>query len=90
MSGGVGIVGLGVGGVLGLMAKSQDNTAATETGPAHHSDSASAVSKGNVATAVCAVGGALVATGAVLWLTAPKATTAVGLNATGITFRGSF
>jgi hypothetical protein len=90
VAGAVGAAGLGVGGALGLMAKSQDNTAAGETGAAHHTDSVSAVSKANLATGVFIGGGALVATGVVLWLTAPGAKAAVGVNGSGITFAGSF
>jgi hypothetical protein len=90
VAGGLGVVGLGVGGALGLMAKAQDNTAAGETGPAHHTDSVSAVSKANVATGVFIAGGALAATGVVLWLTAPGAKAAVGFNGSGITIAGSF
>jgi hypothetical protein len=90
VAGGVGVVSLGLGGALGLIAKAQDNTAAGETGPAHHTDSASAVSKANVATGVFIAGGALAATGVVLWLTAPAAKASVGFNGSGFTVAGSF
>ena len=90
VAGGLGVAGLGVGGAVGLVAKAQDNTAAGETGAAHHNDSASAVSKGNIATGAFIAGGVLVATGVTLWLTAPNATTSVGVNGSGVTVLGRF
>ena len=62
---GVGVVGMGVGGVLGLAAKSKYTTAQGESGAPRHDDSASAVSTGNVATVVVAAGAVLAAGGLV-------------------------
>jgi hypothetical protein len=85
-----GVVGVGVGGVIGLVAKQQYSTASGESGTARQTDSAHAVSAGNVATVVVCVGGALAAAGLVIWLTAPSAQTSVGTNGTEIFLRGSF
>jgi len=87
---GAGVVGVGVGGVLGLLAKSQYDTATNESGAARHNDSVSAVSAGNVATVVLAVGAGVAAAGAVLWLTAPSTGAAVGTSGTAIFLRGTF
>lgn len=78
---GAGVVGVGVGGILGLLAKSKYDTALGETGAARHNDSATAVSGGDTATVVMAVGGAVAAVGLVVWLTAPS--TSVQLTTTG-------
>lgn len=88
--GGVGLVGAGVGGVLGLVAKSKYNTAAGETGPARQTDSQSAVNTGNVATVVFCVGAAALAAGVVVWLTAPHAAAAVGTNGSEVFVRTRF
>jgi hypothetical protein len=89
---GAGIAGLGVGGALGLVAKASDNTARAETGQARFTDSSNAVSEGNAATVVFAVGGVAVAAGIVLWLTAPKgeATAALGTDGHQIFLTGRF
>jgi hypothetical protein len=89
-SAGLGLVAVGVGGALALEAKSQFDTAETETGPSRHNDSVSAVNAGNVATVVMGVGGALVACGAVLWLTSPSPSTQVGASASEVFVKGSF
>jgi hypothetical protein len=76
--GGAGVVALGVGTVLALGAKSKFNDTAslcngnlcTEEGASMRHD---AVRSGNIATIVGAVGIAAMATGAVLYLTAPSA-----------------
>lgn len=88
--GGAGIVGMGVGGTLGLVAKSHDDTAAGESGIARHQDSLSAVSQGTVATVVVCVGAAVAVTGVVLWLTAPRAPVAVGASGSQLLLRGTF
>jgi serine/threonine-protein kinase len=90
VAGGAGIVALGVGGGVGLVAKSQYNTAKNETGDARKTDADSAVSTGNVATVVVIVGGALAAAGVVLWFTAPTASTQVGTNGHELFVRRSF
>ncbi len=78
--GGAGIVGIGVGTVLGLSAKSTFDDAdaecnadgfCTREGVALRDD---AVSRGNVATVVFGVGSAALIGGAVLWFTAPSET----------------
>jgi hypothetical protein len=90
VAGGVGIVGLGLGTALGLMAISKKNDAqsacpsspcSTEDGSNKWSDAASA---GNVSTVGFIVAGVGVAGAAVLWFTAPsasgEASTQVGLG----------
>jgi hypothetical protein len=74
---GAGGVGLAVGGVMGLIAKSKYNTAQGE-GVGRHADSVSAVDLGNAGTAVVIAGSVLAASGIVLWLTAPRSRTQVG------------
>ena len=44
IGGGVGVAGLALGGVLGILAKSQYDNAEGESGAARHNDSVSAVS----------------------------------------------
>jgi hypothetical protein len=87
---GVGLVGVGVSGVLGLMAKSQFTTAEGETGSQRYNDSGSAVGTGNVATAIVVTGSVLTAAGLIVWLTGPSAKAAVGVNGTGLVIRGRF
>jgi hypothetical protein len=87
---GAGVAGLGVGGILGLVAKSQDSSAASETFPAKHNDSLGASHLADAATIVVGVGGAVAVIGGVLWLTAPRTQTTVGTNGTGIWLRGKF
>jgi hypothetical protein len=87
---GAGVLGMGVGGVLGLAAKSKYTTAQGESGAPRHDDSASAVSTGNVATVVVAAGAVLAAGGLVVWLTAPNAAAQVGIDGTRLLVRGSF
>jgi len=87
---GVGLVGVGVGGLLGLSAKSQWNKANGESMPAAHNDSQSAYDLGNVASVVTIAGGVIAAAGLVVWLIAPSPQTQVGLDGHGLTLRGSF
>jgi hypothetical protein len=87
---GVGLVGVGVGGALGLVANSKFITAKSETGPGRVADSGSAVSLGNVATVVMVAGGVLAVAGAVVWLTAPKDKIAVGMGLGGPIVAGAF
>ena len=70
--GAAGVVGMGVGGFLGLGAKSTYDDASKATGEDRKTRSEDAVSQANLATIVFGVGGALAATGVVLWLTAPS------------------
>ena len=97
--GGMGIAAMGVGGLLGLSARSTANAAncpnnlcATQ---ADVDQRASAVSRGNAATIVVGVGAAIAAGGVVVWLTAPHGTkstgvTAVGLSPAGLVLGGRF
>jgi hypothetical protein len=87
---GVGIVGLGVGGIVGLVAKSKFNTAEGESSPARETNSASAVSLGNAATGLVIGGAVVAAAGLVVWLTAPSARVQVGANVGQVIVRGSF
>ncbi len=76
---GVGVVGLGVGTVLGVMAKStfddankSDCDATGHCNPAGITQRGSAVARGNVATGVFVAGAVLGVGGVVLWITAPS------------------
>jgi hypothetical protein len=82
---GAGVVGLGVGGGFAFSAKSQYNTSLSncETGNPGQCNSTgvsqrdSARSAGNVATVAVIAGGAVLAGGVVIWLTAPQGTVTV-------------
>ena len=84
--GGAGLIGVGVGSFFGFRsiakhsdyeALCSDNVCARSAGPIHDD----AVAAGNASTVAFVVGGALVASGAVLWLVAPQpATTAARLR----------
>ncbi len=87
---GAGAVGVGVGAVLGLVAKSQWDKANDERTASRSTDSSTAVSTGNVGTVVGIVGAAVAAGGLVLWLTAPSARVQVGATAGAAVLRGSF
>lgn len=87
---GVGLVGMAVGGIVGLAAKSQFDKAQQETGDPRYTDSASAFHAGNVATVLMSVGGLLAADGVVLWLTAPSQSTQLGANGSQVFVKGSF
>jgi hypothetical protein len=100
----VGVVTLAVGFGVALDAKSKDDQAKNESGPAQQwTDSGSAISEGNAATVVLGVGAAVAITGAVLWLTAPRSTDGasqsssasrrslgVGTNGRALILRGTF
>ena len=91
--GGAGLVAMGASGVLGLMAKSQYDTATGENGPARHTDSVNAGNLADVASVVLIAGGVVTAAGLVVWLTAPKAHTAplaVGTSGSSVFLTGSF
>jgi hypothetical protein len=87
---GAGTVATGIGVVLGLVAKSQYDTADNEVGTKRATDSSSAYSLGNVATVVGIAGAVVGAGGLVLWLTAPSARVQVGASADAVVLRGSF
>jgi hypothetical protein len=87
---GVGVVSLGVGGILGLAAKSKFNSAEGEPSPLRETDSASAVSLGNVATGFVIAGAVVAAAGLVVWLTAPSARVQVGMKGGQVLVKGSF
>jgi hypothetical protein len=90
LTGGAGVAALGVGGILGLVAKAEDTTAKAEPGLARHTDSVSAVNLSNAATAVAVVGGVVTAVGIVIWLTAPSAHAQVGTNGRELLVGGTF
>ncbi len=93
--GGVGIAGLAVGGVFGLMASSEWSQAQKD---GKESEKSTADSQATVSTIAFIAGGVLVAGGAILWLTAPSASssTTVGLvpsvtpGGGGALLRGTF
>jgi len=87
---GAGLLGMGVGGIVALSAKSQFNTAQGESGQQRVTDSQAAYNQGNVASVVVGVGAAVAAAGIVVWLIAPSPDTQVGLGAHGMTLRGRF
>ncbi len=88
--GGVGVLALGAGGVIGLLAKSADDSASTEAFPAKHDDSLNASHLAQGATVVVGVGAAVAVVGAVLWFTAPSAKASVGSNGRELLLRGTF
>jgi hypothetical protein len=90
--GGVGVAGLAIGTVFGLQAKSKNDEAlqsqncrtsklCSPTGLSLTDDAKGAATASTIAFAI---GGAAVATGAILWLTAPHASRATGLRATPV------
>jgi hypothetical protein len=85
-----GVVGIGIGGIVGLTAKSQFNTAEGESGQQRVNDSSSAASQGNVASVVVGVGAAVAVGGIVVWLLAPSDSTQVGVNGRELFLRGTF
>jgi hypothetical protein len=66
-----GVAALATGGVVGLLAKEQFNTAEGETGPSRVTDSGSAVGMGNDASIIVVSGAVAAVAGFVLWLAAP-------------------
>jgi hypothetical protein len=88
--GAIGVAGLGTGGVMGLIAKSQDDTAKNESFPAKHDDSLAASHLATVSTVVFCVGAAAAATGIILWLTAPSGHVTVGTNGQELLVRRAF
>jgi hypothetical protein len=86
----LGVAGLGASGVVGLVAKSHDVSAAAETFPAKHDDSLNASHLANAATIVAGGGAAMVVIGGLFWFTAPRTATAVGTSGSAVWLRGSF
>jgi hypothetical protein len=86
---GAGVVAMGVGGLVGLQAKADDNTARDETGPARFDDSTSAVRLGNTASILVGIGAAVAVAGAVVWFAVPDRT-AVGTNGRELLLQRSF
>jgi hypothetical protein len=87
---GLGLVGLGIGGALAIVAKSQFDSALEESGSRQHDDSVTAVNDGNLATVLVATGTLLTLGGAVLWLTTPAPSTRVALGPTQLSVTGTF
>jgi hypothetical protein len=88
VTGGVGVVGLALGAVFGLMSTSAWNNAKSACGgnpslctdvPSGQSDRSTALSEATVSTVGFVAGGALLATGAVLFLTGGSRESATGL-----------
>jgi hypothetical protein len=86
---GVGVLGVAAGGIIGLVAKLDDNSAEVET-TNRHADSTSAARLGDLGTAVACAGAALTAAGVILWLTAPDEQLRVGAAPSGLFLGGSF
>lgn len=80
VAGGLGIIGIGLGSVYGVMALNKDqdandvcgNDTVCPAGSSGQQDSLDAVKFGNISTGAFVAGGVLLASGAVLVLTAPK------------------
>jgi serine/threonine-protein kinase len=92
VSGGVGVVGLGVGGVFGVLAMSKnkdadcsDNICATKEGQTAADDAKQLAGISNIAFIA---GGVFLATGAVLYFTAPRSSQVAQLQLTP-TYRGA-
>jgi hypothetical protein len=101
--GAAGLVGLGVGGLIGLSARSDargancdaNNVCATANDVTTR---ASAVSKANTATVIVGLGGAVALAGIVIWISAPSGEesatktglTTISLAPGGVTFGGAF
>jgi hypothetical protein len=103
ITGGAGVAAMGVGIIVGLVAKSSYDGASgcsgtTCTSTTGFNTSNSAIGTGNVATAIFVVGALATTAGVVLWLTSPKAPSAtagapslnVGLTFGGAMARGTF
>lgn len=100
--GGVGLVGLGLGAGFGARAMSKQSDAKSHCAAGNHCDAEglaleqSGVAAGNVSTVAFVLGGAALATGVVLFLTAPsssrvpKAEARVGVGPRGLSVTGSW
>lgn len=93
VTGGLGIVGVGLGTVFGLIAMGKKSDAQNEcpnqcTTPDGVSKWNDAATAGNVSTVAFIVGGVALAGAAVLWFTAPRGKTQVGLGPQGVQVKG--
>lgn len=101
--GAAGLVGLGVGGLVGLSARSEARSASCDANnvcatPNDVTTRASAVSKANTATVIVGLGAAVAIAGIVIWVSAPSGEepaaktglTTIAVSPTGITFGGAF
>jgi hypothetical protein len=103
--GGVGVVGLGVGTAFGVIAMSKQSSANCPKNVCPNAGAAQTIrdaeGAGTISTIAFAAGGALVATGIVLWFVAPKSESSssaasvqlspsVGLGSAGLQLRGAF
>jgi serine/threonine-protein kinase len=101
--GGAGLLGLGIGTFVGLSARSDARGANCDANDVCATSNdvtirANAVSKAKTASGILGIGGALLATGAIVWLSAPSGddegrktgVTSVGLTPTGVIVGGAF
>ena len=89
--GAVGVTALVTGGVIGLVAKAQDNVAAAERGTAAgYTESVNAVHLADAGTVVFVAGAIVGAVGLAIWLIPPSAPVQVGTNGREALLRGAF
>jgi tetratricopeptide (TPR) repeat protein len=88
--GGLGVAGLGTAGVFGLLAESQWKKAQQAPNGLHASEANKASNLGNASTIAAVAGGALAATGIILWITSPRGPITVGANGSELFVNGSF
>jgi tetratricopeptide (TPR) repeat protein len=85
--GGIGVAGMAGAGVLAVLGKTQMNKANKDQSP---TEAKKAVNLGNAATVAVSAGGALAATGLILWLAAPRTPVTVGTDGTELFLSGTF
>lgn len=98
VAGGVGVVGVVIGSIFGLKSKSDHDEAEKYCDGSRCTDARgvsagdSAYSAGNVSTVAMVVGGAGLAAGVTLWLTAPRTSATAGFSVTptSLQLRGTF
>jgi tetratricopeptide (TPR) repeat protein len=89
--GGIGVVSFGVAGALTIVAASEYSQAKERAGTtAGRNDSISAGNLADAATVADVAGGVLLGAGAVIWITAPRASVSVGASGRALFLRGSF
>jgi hypothetical protein len=89
--GAAGVAAMATGGVIGLVAKAQDNAAAAEQGTAAgYSGSVHAVHLADAGTVVFVAGAIVGAVGLAIWLIPPSAPVQVGTNGREALLRGAF